>query len=776
LVFSHFSSAPKKRLNSFKKASALLGDNEIGDGPSDGRALGPGQRTVLSVASAERYSNNPWQEHFSEDPGIDLARYWRILLKHRWLILASIVGALAIGLAITLLMTPIYQADTTLKIDREVARIVDVEGVEAGEQSGATDEFFQTQYGLLKSRTLTMNVVDRLGLATNDTFFETMGVTPPARAADGSVTERRRAAIGIVQRNLGVNPIRGSRLVKVSFSSPNPQLAANIANAIAEEYIATNLNRRYESSDYARQFLEGKLADAKAKLEASEQAAADYAKQERLINVAPVTADAKTSSTQSLAVTSLVALNSALSTARGERIRAEERWRQSQGAAVVSLPEVIGNPTVQELAQTKAKLESEYQDKRNIFKPDFPEMVALRARIDEMDRQIQREMQNIQASLKINYDIARRQEASFEQQVQQLQGATLDVGQRSIRYGILERESDTNRTLYDGLLQRYKEIGVAGGVSTNNVSIVDRAEPPAGPSKPKPLLNMLLAGFVGLGIGIVLALMLELLDEFVSSPEDMEGKLGIALLGSVPKLAKGESPAASLSDRRSAFSEAYYSIRTALQFSTAQGAPASLLITSSRPSEGKSTTAFAIAQNFARIGIRVLLVDGDLRNPSMHRYMGMDNGQGLSNILTGSLSIEHGARDTDTPNLQFIACGPLPPNPAELLAGGSWAKFLKEALLQYSMVVVDGPPVLGLADAPTLAASIDGTVFVVESRGTRRGLARTAIQRLHLGHARIIGGVLTKFDAKRAAYGYGADYAYAYEYSYGDKPKLNKPS
>jgi succinoglycan biosynthesis transport protein ExoP len=715
---------------------------------------------------------NQWVESPPAEDGLDLARYFRILVKHRWIIIASILGALAVGVGITLLMTPIFSAEATLKIDRESARIVDTQSIEPQEGSGATDEFFQTQYGLLKSRALAVNVIDRLGLGTGDTFFKAMRIRVPKSGAGSSAADYRRKAVDILQKRLGVSPVRGSRLVKVSFDSPDPALAARIANTTAEEFIASNLNRRYESSDYARQFLETKLAEVKTKLEASEHQAADYATREKIINVAPTTEDSKANASQSLEVTSLVSLNNSLSTARGERIKAEQRWRQSLTASPDSLPEVLQNLTIQNLVQTRAKLQGEYQEKRKIFKPDFQDMVALQAQITELDNQIQHEVHSIQNSLEINYTVALNQEKAFEAQVHKLQGNTLDMDQRTIQYGILQREADTNRTLYDGLLQRYKEIGVAGGISTNNVSIVDRAEVPVKPSKPRPALNLILAAVVGVGLGVVLAFALELLDESIAMPEDIEAKLGLPLLGSVPKLSKGETPLGALADERSAFSEAYYSIRTALQFSTAQGAPSTVLITSSRPSEGKSTTALAVAKNFARIGVNVLLVDGDMRNPSMHRLMAADNSKGLSNVLTGALSVEQAAIPTDIQGLSFIPCGPLPPNPAQLLASEGLAVFLEEALKTYAMVVIDGPPVLGLADAPTLAAVVEGTVFVVESKGTRRGLGKIAVQRLLTGRGRLLGGILTKFDAKQSTYGYGAGYAYAYDYNYGEKPKL----
>ena len=258
--------------------------------------------------------------------------------------------------------------------------------------------------------------------------------------------------------------------------------------------------------------------------------------------------------------------------------------------------------------------------------------------------------------------------------------------------------------------------------------------------------------------------MLEALDETVATPDDVEKKLGVPVLGVVPLLDKGQTTAAALSDIRSGFSEAYYSLRTALQFSTPDGAPSSMLVSSARPAEGKSTTAYAVALNLARVGKRVLLIDGDLRNPSMHRVVGVENERGMSNLLSGSSDLQSVVQRTRQENLFFIPCGPLPPNPAELWGSDRLRQFLAEARNSFDHVVVDGPPVLGFADSPLLAASVGGVLFVLESRGTRRGQARGALRRLKVGRAHLLGAVLTKFNAKTTSYG---GYDYAYDYNYG---------
>ena len=345
-----------------------------------------------------------------------------------------------------------------------------------------------------------------------------------------------------------------------------------------------------------------------------------------------------------------------------------------------------------------------------------------------------------------------------------LKGGVLDLRARSVQYNILQREVDTSRTLYDGLLQRYKEVGVAGNITANNVSIIDPADAPSRPSEPRLAINLLLAAILGIGLGIVTAFLLEALDETMATPEDAERKLGLPVLGVAPLVGAGQTPTEALADLRSPFSEAYYSLRTALQFSTPNGAPGLLVVTSSRPGEGKSTTAYAIALNLARIGKQVLLIDGDLRNPSLHRILGAANDAGISNLLSGSATLGEVVRQTTQDNLSFVPCGPLPPNPAELWGGDRLRQLLAEARKHYDHVIIDGPPVLGFADAPLLAAAVEGTLFVIESRGTRRGQARGALRRLLIGDSRIIGTIMTKFNAQTANYG---GYEYAYDYDYG---------
>ncbi|MGZ9098093.1 MAG: GumC family protein [Brevundimonas sp.] len=703
----------------------------------------------------------------SDSPTIDLWAYARLARKHQVVIIGAFLAALAIAAALTLMTTPIYTAEATVQIDRQATRILSTEEVNPTEAYGPGEEFFQTQYGLLRSRSLAERVVTNLGLASSDQALATLGIEPPeGGTAAERATRRRKAAANMLRANLNISPVRGSRLVSIRYDHPSPAVAARIANGFAENFIQANLDRKYESSSYAREFLEERIAQTKTRLEDAERQLVAYAGEQQIVSVSEPSTDGA-APPQSLVAGNLGAINASLSQVRAERVAAEERWRSARNSPVMTLPEVLANSTVQRLTEQRANLDTQYQQKLATFRPDYPEMVQLKAQIDEADAQIQQIAQNIRASIQNQYVTAANQERALQRQVTGLTGDVLDLRARSIQYNILQRELDTTRTLYEGLLQRYKEVSVTGDITANNISIVDLATPPGRPSKPDMIMNLVLAAFFGLGLGLIAALVLEALDQSLTTPDDVEKKLGLSVLGVVPLLAKGETATAALGDIRSQFSEAYYSLRTALQFSTPDGAPATLLVSSSRPAEGKSTTAFALAQAFARIGKRVLLVDGDLRNPSMHRLVGAENDRGLSNLLSGSSDLQGVVQNTRLANLFFLPCGPLPPNPAELLGGDRVRQFLANGRTAFDHIIIDGPPVLGFADAPLLAAGVDGVVFVLESRGTRRGHARGALRRLMVGRTRLLGAVLTKFNAKSATYG---GYDYAYDYNYGSTP------
>lgn len=716
-----------------------------------------------------------WREEPDGKLGTQLLALLRVGIKWKWLILGMLVAGLAIGLLVTLLTTPIYRGEATLQIERDAPKIVNVEGLQP---SGAIqdNEFFQTQYGLLKSRALAERVVKNLDLES-DPLFTKEGWRPTQEGSSAVISPevdraaRIERATDHLTKGLHVDPVRSSKLVTVSYDDPDPARAAKIANQVSNDFIQSNLERRYDASAYARNFLEARLAQVRQKLEDSERELAAYATRQQIINVGTAGAtknDPSGNGAQSLTAADLDAANRALAEAQQARILAEQKWRQAQATQGLGLPELQASKTMDTLREQRAALSADYQEKLKTFKPEYSVMVQLKAKIDEVNREISENTGSVKDSLHAQYAIALNNENALSAKVRTLKGSFLDLQNRSIKYNIIQRDVDTSRTFYEGLLEREKEVAVAG-VGSNNVSVVDAARIPRKAVKPQPVVNLALAGGLGLLLGIALAFGLEQLDHSIKLPSDVETKLRLPLLGAIPFVKGNVEPLTAITDPRSAIAEAYISARTALLLSTPESLPSPLLITSAQPSEGKSTTASALASSLAAIGRNVLLVDADLRNPSLHRVFGINNTSGFSNILAGISSLDGEIQLTRLANLKLLPGGPTPPNPAELLTSDRLRAILNEASSKFDVVILDGPPVMGLADAPLLATAASGTILVIEAGETGHQMALTALKRVESGGARVLGVVLTKFS-----HGGGLGGDYGYTYSYGNKEDAPK--
>jgi capsular exopolysaccharide synthesis family protein len=351
--------------------------------------------------------------------------------------------------------------------------------------------------------------------------------------------------------------------------------------------------------------------------------------------------------------------------------------------------------------------------------------------------------------------------SQLKAQVNTLAGATLQEQDRSVRYNTLAREADTNRSIYDGLLQRFRELNASAGITASNVSVVDQAEAPTDPSSPHPLLNLAIALLLGTVVAAMIVFLKDQLDDRIRIPEEVEQKVGLNLLGVVPE-AKDEDPIEALADPKSVVSESYSALRSSLLYSTREGLPKVMLVTSAQASEGKSTTSYAVARSMAQVGKRALLVDGDLRRPSIHRLADIPNKAGLSSVLVGEKSIDESISRCATENLFIMPSGPLPPSPAELLSSPRLVDFLGAVRDRFDVVVVDSAPVLGLADSPGLSALADGVLLVIEANRGRGGQLKAAVRRLRMMKPTILGAVLTKFDPEGAGNAYSTYYQYDY--------------
>ena len=675
---------------------------------------------------------------------VDLARLLRILHEWRWLIVGATMAGISLAVLVTLLTAPMYRAKATLEVNPPRIAIMDEKNQEESADISNWD-FIATQIGLLKSESLAQRVAEDMNLANNPKFAE----------LDAEPATRLRQAAAKVSSNLKVSPPSEGQLIEFDYVSDSPQLAAQIANAYADAFINSTLQRRYEASAYARNFLERQINKTRADLERSERQLVAYAQSQGIINTSSDKEGEPGADAGSLQGQSLVQLNEALAQATARRVGAEGAYR----AAAAAGPTAEVTASTGPLRQQRAALEAQYQEKRTLMKPDHPEMVSLRSQIDELNRQIARETSSVEGSrlngLVAEYRAALSAENALRARVAGLKGQVLDLRGRSIQYNIFQREVDTNRSLYDALLQRYKEIGVAGGIGTAPVSVVDRADVPTAPFKPKLLFNLLIGLGLGLIAGVMAAIVLEFLNDTIKSRADVRNKLGLACLGAIPKRARKAPLLEELEDPSSPTSEAYSTVSTSLRFSTEEGIPKTLLVTSARAAEGKSSTALALAHNFARLGKSVLLIDGDLRKPA---FRSPSDQKGLTKLLTSNEPVAHHVTGTQYDKLWLLACGPVPPNPADLLSSGRFRAVVREAVSQFEIVVIDAPPVLGLADAPLLASVAQDVALVVESGKTRTAAALEAINRLRASGATILGAILTKSAEESSNYGYSYRY------------------
>lgn len=702
-----------------------------------------------------------------------IERVWLALNKYR-IDIAVIVGvALLAALMGTLLTTPRYTATARIEISRQQERVTNVESLQP-ETAGQDLEFYQTQYSLLQARSLAERVVRSERLASDPAFLAAYKLGDVSRSGQSPATlsasdrrNREQAAADILMANIQVSPVRNSALVDVSYTSSDPGLSARIANAWVNQFIEARLARRYDSTAEARAFLTSRLAELRKKLEDSERELVRYAAEKNILPVeTTVDAEGKTTGVKTLAATNLAQLSDSLAKATVDRIQAESRLSGSgtgEGGETTSA-------TLAGLRQRRAEVAAEYAKLRAQFEDGYPPVLSLKSQLASLDDAISREERRVTTGSRQEFNQAVQRENELRQRVRGLEQNLLGQRSDSIQYNIYQREVDTNRALYDGLLQRYKEIGVAG-VGSSNIALVDSAEKPEVPSSPKLRLNLALALIMGIGLALTYVFIREQVDQSIADPADVASLLGLSALGPVPRL-QDDDVLTDLKDRKSEISEAYSSIATSLSFLTDHGIPRSLLFTSTIPNEGKSTSAYALAEIISRLGRKVIIVDADLRNPTAHTFYEISNEHGLSNYLSGAATAEALVKVPNGSRVAVLPAGPTPPSSVELLSGQRMTQIVRELGAMYDHVVIDGPPVLGLADAPLLARAVEGVVLTVEANRVRVRRIKDAIHRIQASHSHILGVILTKLDRRNAAYGYGYGYGYGgSQFEYSQKAK-----
>ncbi len=694
-----------------------------------------------------------------------------IIYRQRLILVGTVALALVLGLALTLLTKPVYSASSTVQITPGGSQIFEqgqdlqpsISPVEIG-------RYMNTQGAVITSRRLAYRVVDDLGLDKRADF---MGETatapkPPSMSAEEWQRRKREIAASIVSGSVSVDVPFDSRIITINYKSESPTIAALVANGLADNFALEDSRRTLEANNYAVEYVAKQIAEVRAKLQQAEVSVNAYAKEKGILGeTATGTAGGENSPSQTVTVTNLFSVNSAYTQARARRIATEQRWNAISGLPATQLPEVQQSTAVQGLISDRAKAATELAELRQRYGDNFPRILELRSQVSTMDAQIARIAGDIKNGIRNDYQIAMRQEQALSGELNKVSTDTVAERDSRIRYNLLDRDAGALRTQLNALLDRYNQLLAASNIRSDASSKLDSAQVPGAPVSPNLLKNLLVAALGGLGLALALAIVREAFDDRLRTVDDVETKLGQSLLGYTPAVSDDEVDR-QMVDPFSPLMEAYASIRTAIDFAC-PGTNRVLLVTSSEPSEGKSMTAAVLSRKYAQLGRKTLLIEADLRKPSLSQLFSTERrDKGIVEVLLGDIDLKSALLPSGTENLDVLPVGKTPVNPVELLSSQVIADFIERVRAEYSLIIFDSAPVMGLADAPLLARLVDGTVFIVEANRAHYGQSKAALRRLRSAGANVLGIVLTKYRAADAGQVY--DYHYRY-YTYGGGAK-----
>lgn len=734
------------------------------------------------------------------DDSVQLRDYWRVLVKRKWIILTCLVMLTTLTTIQSFKSVPIYRATAKLEIEAEKSNILPYKNiVELDTQMANQDQYLQTQFKILQSRSLAKRVIDALGLKSkpflqNDddplAYVEHAVTAFFSRPSSATEMKSESRIINSFLREVEVTPMRNTRLVDVSYYAPDPELAAQIVNTMTNEYILQHFESKYDATQKAAGFLSKQLVDLKVKVERSEEDLVKYATAHNILGL-----DEK----QNVTVRTLADLNDALTKARTDRLRRESLHRIVRDTASGNFPEAIKTPLIAEMEKHLSELRQRQAKLSANFKPGWPELDQVANQITETESQLQTERRRSLSSIEVDYNTAVRHEGMLRAALEQQKEEANRLNQNAIQYNILKREVDTNKQIYEGLLQRMKEASVSAGLKSSNIRIVDRAEVPRTPARPHKVLNILSSILLGLLLGVGLAFSVEYMDRSIKTPDDVDRWVRLPNLGVIPSvnsiysgkcayglgyggesraLAKQEGPPdirmITHTNSTSVIAEAYRSVRTSLLLSNTGKQPKTVLVTSANPSEGKTTSAVNLAISLSQLGGRVLLVDCDMRNPNCHTILNVSNKTGMSSFLAANIDISSLIVETSVPNLFTIPAGKIPPNPAELLASSRMRQMLQLVDEFFEYIVIDSPPTLAVTDAAILSTLVDGVILVVRSEVTPKDLVQRVKRMLQSTGAKIFGVLINHANVR------GADYHYYYKsyyaYGYGGEAKEGQDS
>lgn len=700
----------------------------------------------------------------AHDTDFKLREYWNIIHKRRWTIISTVIIVVTLSALVSFRTKPVYEAAGRIAIFRETPVSLTKDTRSDTDDESSID--IDTQVRILQSDTLALASAQRAGLQQNPAVLGADAVqTTSVRASNDIDPRLQPALLSYIHNNLRVLPLAKTRIVEIRFTSTDPKLAAEIVNATAAAYIEQNFKARYDATMQTSEWLSRQMADLQMRAETAQEKLVKYQAQNGIVEIGDK---------QDVVTSKLDDLNKELTAAEADRIRKEAAYRMAADAAGNLRSD--GNTLADKLREKQADLRTQFAQMNTQFGPNHPKLLELKNQLDEVDRNLQAEEKRNTTKTKNEYLAAVERErllrAAFDTQKDQAN----QLNGRSVQFSILKRDVETSRALYENLLQRLKEAGVLAGIKSSNIHIVDAARVPTRPSKPNIPQNLTYALGAGLFGGLILALAIEALDNTVRTPEQMRMISGLPSLGIIPfapnargtskrRAGSGIAPSTIAINVASVqpfseIAESYRALRTSILLSTPQHPPKVILVSSSLPQEGKTTTCINTAAVLAQTNARVLLIDADLRRPSIHRHFGLHDRQGLSSVLAGSCTLDRAICPISAiENLFVLPAGPVPPAPSELLASPAIRDVIEQCRSQFDLIIIDTPPVLSVTDAVLLSAEVDCCLLVVRAAKTTKAALLRTRDLLQQVNACVMGVVLNAVNLE-------SQDAYYYNYHY----------
>ena len=719
------------------------------------------------------------QEKPPQEEVIDLRQYWRIVDRFKWRIAALSIAVTMITAMVVFSITPRYQATATLMIEAEQAKALSIEEVYGLDSS--RKEYFLTQFEILKSKRIAKRVVELMSLDTHPEFdpeqqnkgFSLRAMLPflsqeePLSEEEAHQRKLQKVTDTFIER-LSISPVRNTQLVKITFESESPKLAADVANKVAEVYINSHLEAKLELTQQATSWLNSRLGDLRVQLEESEARLQVFQEAEGLVDVEGV---------RGLARQELNEITEQLLLARKElkqaaSIRELVSVRGSDIKALASLPEVLNHSVIQDVKRAEVQASQKVSELARRYGPEHPKMIAATDQLASVEAKLESEIRQLVAGIESEYQAALSNERALQEELSATKTEYQVISRKETRYQELKRDADVNRQLYNAFLTRFRETSETSDFQAANARLTDPAEAPREPAKPKKKLIVALALVVSAMLGVMLAFLFEALNDGVRNPDDVENKLAQRMMGLLPWVEHDKNQRLSVRTFFEAgqhnFAEAVRTLRTSMVLSHLERPAKVISVTSSIPGEGKTTVAENLAFSLAQVE-KVLLIDADMRRPSVGKDFGLPvYHSGLSNLIAGSANLAECIHHDEQSGLDVIPAGAVPPNPQELLASPRFEKALKVLGDKYDRIILDTAPAQVVSDALVVSSVADSMLYVVKSDSTRQKVISDGIGRLLQVGAKLDGVVLNQVDTSSKSSGYGEYYGYyGGRYGYG---------